>query len=801
MVVAVLITIGVWHISKEDDGIIVYQPKEIMEPTLPMVSFDIQGYRMNYLNGYTLPMEITAAREVLTPLSPTGEISLFIDAFENNIEKLSYQVTSLDGETILFDEVMELDSELDETYIINLDHAATNSEETVLRITLSTDVMDVHYYTRIISYDQLMLQENADFVHKTHDAFFDQEEWVYLDKYFMGRTLGADDWNQITLLSSVESAQWNGLSPTVKGPVKWQITDATSVYTSTRAEYIVEINIEGNLEYYLVEEHYRTSYSTGNKEMVFHKYERQATQIMQLEKMNAADNKLSIGVGKQDVHYLESSQYNIIAFVQGKELFVYDIEKNDLTKIYGDTLSWNDEELDIRNRNFEYDIEILDVDNLGNVTYAVYGYVNSGAYEGNVGISLNYYDNLNQATTEKVFVKTEKAFAIGRDELRNSIHYNQAKNEIYLLANQIIYAINLETMEQEQISQVLDKDNYTVSENGYYLAFSSGEEEVYDELTVLDIKTGSQKVIKAREEEKVYPLGFLDNDIIIGHAKKTDTLKDYKGQEITPAYEIEIRTSENEVIKQYINEGIYIDSINVKDRVIYLNQVNKKNNIYMAVESDYIANNLEEERGDATIGITDSGNTGKLREIRYQGEVVNDFDRIYAMDAANNLAVEIFYPSLTNGQPYYVYANGDLLSTHDQISDAIIEADNNYGAVINSSQQYLWRRGARAIMYQNTWLQSIAKKRISEGQSVIEIVNAMGMDNIQVYTGTTIEDMCYLIHNDQAIGVRTKDGEWHLLVGYNDSLIYYLNEDGDKKSMRISQLDSEVDTIIGTSKF
>lgn len=777
-----------------------YHAQEKYTPTLPELYFNIEGNKMNNLLAYTHEMEITASREVITPLSPTGDVSINILAHDNVIQSLEYQVTTLDGKTLL-EEGSVNEVNYDKAIVINLDLAATNTEETVLRIALDLGERIIYYYTRIISYDQLMLKENITTVKELHEALFEEEAWLYLDELFTGKHTEREDLSMVDLSSSATTAQWNGADVELVSDVQWKITDSTSVYTAIASEYIIKMDHLGKAENYLVEEYYRTSYSSINKEIKIQDYTRKMTQVLDYKNLEVEANVIPLGTRQSQLHYLEDNEYTKIAFVQAKELFLYDITENILTKVHGNIPEYWDTKESLIEGALEYDIEILDVDEMGNITYSVYGYVTAGDYEGCVGTSLNYYDNLLGVSVEKAFINTEKSFAIGKNELKQSIHYSQIENRIFLLANQVVYTIDLDTMEQKQISQVLDKEEYTIDTNGKYMAFNSGEGDVLSEITVLDIETAESRMIQAKEGGNIYPLAFLDSDLIIGYANKEDALEDYRGRTIVPSYEIEIRGQDNEVIKNYKNNDIYIESISIEDRVIYLNQVEKKGDIYTVTDSDYIANNLEEERGEAIVVNVVSDDLIMMRGIEFKGESENDFLAQSAYIGIDENNIEIAYKSMINGYLYYVYAGGAMIGSYEQLADAIIAADNNYGAVINSQQQYLWRRGARSLIYTNSWLETLVKTRIKEGQSAIEIINGVGPNNVHIYTGTSIENMCYLINNDQTIGIRLTTGEWILLVGYDNSIIYYIDESGTKRNANMYQLDKKVDTIIGTSKF
>ena len=69
--------------------------------TLPTISFEVMGREVNLLAGHKKEMVITAMRDTITPLNSRGFVTVNIQAYEQEISKLLYQVYSLDGTEVL----------------------------------------------------------------------------------------------------------------------------------------------------------------------------------------------------------------------------------------------------------------------------------------------------------------------------------------------------------------------------------------------------------------------------------------------------------------------------------------------------------------------------------------------------------------------------------------------------------------------------------------------------------------------------------------------------------------------------
>ena len=57
------------------------------------------------------------------------------------------------------------------------------------------------------------------------------------------------------------------------------------------------------------------------------------------------------------------------------------------------------------------------MDGDGNVTFAVYGYMNRGAHEGEVGAAIYYYQAEQNNIDEKAFIPSNKSAAVASEEL------------------------------------------------------------------------------------------------------------------------------------------------------------------------------------------------------------------------------------------------------------------------------------------------------------------------------------------------------------------------------------------------
>ena len=102
-------------------------------------------------------------------------------------------------------------------------------------------------------------------------------------------------------------------------------------------------------------------------------------QIFDVTKQILNEKGLLLGIAKPDTPYMDNEEGTRVAFVQADELWNYNKEDDELSLIF----SFNSGEgKDERNLTAQHEIKLLDMDKKGNLSFAVYGYMNRGEHEG-----------------------------------------------------------------------------------------------------------------------------------------------------------------------------------------------------------------------------------------------------------------------------------------------------------------------------------------------------------------------------------------------------------------------------------
>lgn len=139
--------------------------------TLPTISFSCDGYDVNPLTGYKQEMDIATMRDSVTPVT-ANQLVMNIDAYNRDILSVSYRVCSLDGQQMLYENMME-DVKAQMTLPIE---EGILTEERMLVVELEVESEEVYYYTRIKDPSECNLTSCMDYIYNFHENALSKAE-------------------------------------------------------------------------------------------------------------------------------------------------------------------------------------------------------------------------------------------------------------------------------------------------------------------------------------------------------------------------------------------------------------------------------------------------------------------------------------------------------------------------------------------------------------------------------------------------------------------------------------------------
>ena len=413
---------------------------EMSKASYPVITMQYEGKEINTLHGYADAMEINYMREAITPLMEGRRVSCKISCYGREIDGIRYEVRSLDGERLVEDtSISEFSAENDEiTVSFGLKDLIDSGREYMLVMVLTTSSGDeIRYYTRVLYGDNYYAAEKLDYVLDFSERTFDKERAKELTKYLESNSEGDNTTlGKVTIHSSFQQVTWGSLSVKKLTEPRITVRELASQTASILLDYTVYEGSGKNTVYYQVEEFYRVRYTSDR--MYLLDYERTMNQVFDDSGKVFGNKKIYLGITGDEVPLTESSGGGVAAFVTGRRLYSYNIADNKLAYLFGFTDRDNQDERDSYDK---HDIQILNVDEGGNVTFMVYGYMNRGRHEGKVGISVYYYDGAVNTIEEMLYVPSSKSPELLMAEVKELSYINKG-GTLYLLLDNVLYGIS-----------------------------------------------------------------------------------------------------------------------------------------------------------------------------------------------------------------------------------------------------------------------------------------------------------------------------------------------------------------------
>lgn len=761
---------------------------DLSQPTLPRISFTVQGKNVNALAGHVDEMDITAMRDTITPMEENGTLQMTVDADGNEIQEIHYEVYSLDGADIYKKgEVKDLS---DTTIQLDLNGAlAEDVSEAVPKVILKVDKKDVYFYTRIERPDDLAVGECLNFAEDIHTKTFDKKNASELGEYLEPNEEGDNTTFQtVTIHSSSSQMTWGNLAPEISSDVEWSIKESNSVYTSLLAKYQVTcVGDDEEVETYNIKEFFRVRYS--GDELYLLDYNRSMNQVFNGNKKVLNENGILLGITSSNVPYETNKNGTIVSFVQERDLWTYNQAADELSLVFSFA---NKEGHDVRSRYDQHEVRIISVEDNGSTAFAVYGYMNRGEHEGEVGVDVYYFDIDKNAVEEKAFIPSNKSFAIAEDELGKMVYYSHERQMLFVLAGGKLYQVDLEKNKQEVLAENLQEGQYTASDDGHLLAYqTNGSLEKATEIRVLNLKSGKETTVEAKDGETIRPLGFVASDFVYGRQRPADKGRTVAGEELLPMYELEIRDSKNKVVKTYSVEETYISDIFIEENLVTLNRVTKSGDTYTGTNQDYISNNEVRKESNITLESYSTDLKQKQMRLTYADGIEDQSPKILRpKQVMLEKAVTIAFDGKVKSDKYYVYGMGDLIEIYDKAAYAIQKAEQVSGVVISSEQSYIWEKGNRDLVY---YTDAQAFKRADDQSSFEACEEQMKQYNAKRVnlTGCTLSQVLYVINKGLPVIAMTDSSHAILLTGYSTTDVTYIDPDsGEEYTVSVNDMEA-----------
>lgn len=802
LILVFCVTVGITGLFSHQDSM--DMTSEMAPATLPVVYLQREDTRINELYGYTSERDGTGMRDTITPLGKELSLPVVIKTCQNQIDEVVYEVRTMNMERLIENGNLADFSEKNGEIHLSLQFQNILEEDTEYMLVLSVKYREkqVYYYTRIARESDCYIGESLEFVKDFHDQTFDKEYADNLATYLEPDSMGDNTTLQkVTIHSSLRQVSWADFEgERLEQPVP-SVKEMGSSYNTIILPYVLTAAGEnGEVEYYNVEEYYRVRYDQQAGRMYLLNFERTMNQIFRGENGRVERNKMLLGIRSSDVEHMTNEKGNIIAFVQEGELWSYNNDSNSLSQVYSFR---SPEGISDRENHSAHQIQIMKIDETGSMDFVVYGYMNRGLHEGQTGICVFHYDSVGNTIEEELFIPYYKSPEMLKAEWGN-LFYVSDGNIFYLLADDVLYRIDLAARDARQVMEGLKTGSYAVSEDGRYIAWQEkGEQNQAHTLKIMDLEGEETRTIEGDEGEYLKPVGFVESDFVYGAARKEDIVTDAAGNTRIPMYRIVIVDKKSQVIKDYQKSGYYVSKAYVEQETIFLDREIRTETGYESVEQDTIKNQQLESSRKIILETTQtekkqcqvrivlgasSEETARQPQVVVPKEVVLKEKRVVKLDSGSEQ------------ETYYVYSGGKILLSTPSLKEAIISADQSMGVVIGQEQKYIWQRGRKSVqpaigpgtvdlagvsdnpasrcltyLLRTEEINIDVDDLVAQGETPRQILEeALNGRKVIDLTGCGVEQVLYYVNLNTPVFAMVEQGAV-LIVGYDEhnTLLYY----------------------------
>ncbi len=748
------------------------------EATLPVVYPMMGETVMAPLFGHREEKAVTAERNSLLVLPEDRRLAVTVAEAEG-VMSLGYEVRSLDAEHLI--ERTELtDWKLENGQIAAvLPIQNLIEEETEYQLGIHVGLKDgseAWYYSRIIDTDGAhamdMLALAAEFSEKTFHYDSAQDLTMYMET---SPSADNSSFGVVTLKNNFNQMTWGTMGIERSSLPRMMLKELDGDVANVELKYeVTRTDEETGIETFMVTENFTMKWTSQRIYMM--DYERRMNEVFTGDRDCYSGKRILLGISDgEDLYTVTSADGRFVTFVNNRELWSYDTLEGTGALVFSFADTDEGRMLDVRAYEDRHGIEILDVEENGNIQFLVYGYMNRGAHEGWTGVSYYCYRAEDNTLEEEFFLPVTEP----HEELAADIEklaYEGENGIFYLYMKDSIYGIDMTSREYVTVASGLSTERFAVSADSSRLAWQESTG-LYDSkmLHIMDLNTGSKTQIGDGKSDSYRILGFVGNDCVYGVGNAGDYMK--AGGRIMGLYlkSLEIVDEQMENAMHYEKDGSYIRDVVVDESRIHITRVRDRvNGFFGDVSEDTLVCNVESmpTRTD-DIGWYASNVKGRTYFVQLAKEIASGqkIKRVSPKKMVsgneNTLKLESGVEEDTQVAMFYAYGRGRCLGVYTDFADAAQAAYDAMGFVSVGANDPIWSRVNKTGAYfmrdvQNAVKQLEEKKELFTGVS-LKTEEGLVLDA----SGTALNQILYFVGQNHPVLVNTGNGRYQYLTGYD----------------------------------
>lgn len=775
------------------------------EATFPLLYVQNGDAIVNEMHGYRSSLRAVNVRESMTFMDGKKEIKIRLHDKGNEIRKIKYE-TRLVSENVVNESGDTTDIKEDKSgryVVIKLEESYLQGKEYAMKLTaITSEGKKINYYTRIKYYqDPSYFEEKIDFIQKFHNATFDKVEMQEYASYLETGKTDNSTLSYVDIHSDISSLTFGDLKPKAVSKAVPVFTEYTRETASVVFQYYVKANTgRDEDDLYYVNEYIRIRYA--NNRMYLLAYQRTMEEIFNSDLADIKKHALKIGVTNESDMELHSTEDETkLCFKTQGALWYYDTVENRAIKVFSYLTGKNDY---ARSGYQHYDINVMNMDEEGNIDFMVYGYINRGDYEGRVGVILYKFHASENRIEELVYIPMETTYEMLKENL-NDYGYLSSNGVFFFAINNNVYSYNIASRKVKNIAKDVSDNDIIVLEHAGYLAWQDASDPAKSKkINILNMETEEQTSIEAGKKENVVLLGSSEDNIIFGTVKTRDIKTTKQGEKVVPYYKITIASGTRKVIKSYSKSGIYISGISVSNNVITLSRMKKSSEAatgYTTITSDSIISN-EEVSVQGFRQISEMSDKAKKEyfielpsNVQMQSVPKKKSTMNTIITTSTTLVLE---DAISNVEKYYVFGYGTILGSYSDVAQAIISADKAMGAVMDNQYRIIWERGGKylsnsisdykkipatgsvdsigaciAMTLDYSGVSCNAQKISAMSESIDAILRSKHKGSTYNLTGCNLDEALYYVSAGVPVIALKSSRQAVLLVGYDEYYVKY----------------------------
>lgn len=675
---------------------------EMEDAVLPVVEASVDGNYLNTMHGYTAEMVDRYMRDTVTPLPEDRKLPIRIIWKNDPVKKVRFEVRSLDTTQLVEDTAVDFQKSSDnrnDSGVIELELPIQNllekGKEYQLKIILQTGHFEqVAYYTRIVLSDSLPVGEMIRFIQNFHTKTLTAEKASGFAVYLKTNTDTTGSLGKVTLNSTYSQLLWNYLHPEQIGEGRISLTDINNTIGTFRMDSRVSFKGKDERSHLCdVQEIFTVQYTNGFWYVL--DYERTVNEDLTEESVQGMQSRFCLGIAEDDsIHVMANSSGTCQAVVMDGELWINQVSKSgsdSLIRVFSYAQESDDRRADYK----EHDIKLVSVEDDGDVSFILYGYMNRGIHEGEVGLLFYNYNSAENCLEEIFYLPFDRSYSILKEEI-GRLTYVNSSGVFYLMLNGTIYAIDFAGREYMTVVENVSDDALVINSGSNVIAWEEKMTEGVERIQILYLESGHQNAVLAEEGEYLHAAGFVGEDLTVGRIRQSDCRK-YSSETAYPMYALDIIGEDGSVVGQYQKNGVLITDTKVVNGSVVLERSMISGTSLQKIADDALIENVNQISAEEELLFVEKSQDEYRQWFMKipKSENRNGIKKVIDISIGDSSYLKISLSGIAEDGMYFAYSKGKLQEICASIAEAVNLVYDDVGYVTDCNGNYVMRRGYR----------------------------------------------------------------------------------------------------------